>query len=309
MANQEAGRLHKRTFADSARTAIRGFLDTLSPVVRQRLELVFRAYSAAVYAHKNRPQKAQLLSKSHIKRHQEEQILRAFNAECQTALQKITEVLQSAKGNTAAERHALLKDYQLWTKQVADLLKEALFAMDREELVRRLVAIPPREALSRKNGRLQLSETYLNVLSQKIFEPDLYLYKFDKLFISQMQLEQRFSLAIEITCDYIDAVRAAMKKAVRVREKDRGSGTDNEADDMQTGNIPNGEALALALLVQHPNWPDTKIAKTVGVNRTTLYDWRNFKKAKEVLKQGKKEFPKGSKNGETRNVEAWETDT
>jgi len=69
-----------------------------------------------------------------------------------------------------------------------------------------------------------------------------------------------------------------------------------------------GEALALAMLVEHPDWPDKKIAEAVGVNRTTLYNWPNFKKAKEALKQGKKKFPKGSKNGETGDMEAWEDD-
>nr|MBC8273541.1 helix-turn-helix domain-containing protein [Chloroflexota bacterium] len=66
-----------------------------------------------------------------------------------------------------------------------------------------------------------------------------------------------------------------------------------------------GEALALAMLVEHPGWSDTRIAKAVGVNRTTLYDWPNFKKAKEALKQGKKKFPRGSKNAETGDIEAW----
>jgi hypothetical protein len=91
-------------------------------------------------------------------------------------------------------------------------------------------------------------------------------------------------------------------------EKDRQSKGGKELD-TQKGNDLTGEALALAMLVKHPDWPDTKIAKTIGVNRTTLYDWPIFKKAKEALKQGKKEFPKGSKNGETGSMEAWEADT
>ncbi len=72
---------------------------------------------------------------------------------------------------------------------------------------------------------------------------------------------------------------------------------------------PTGEALALAMLVEHSDWSDTNIAKAVGVNRTTLYDWPNFKKAKEALKQGKKKYPRGSKNGKTGDMEAWESET
>lgn len=79
----------------------------------------------------------------------------------------------------------------------------------------------------------------------------------------------------------------------------------SEAEETQTENALSAEAKALALLVGHPDWPNTKIAKSVGVSRTTLYNWPNFKKAKEVLKQGKNNLLKGSKNGETGNIEAW----
>jgi len=86
-------------------------------------------------------------------------------------------------------------------------------------------------------------------------------------------------------------------------------GSGEKAGDTQRADGLTGEALALAMLVKHPEWSDTKIAKAVGVYRTTLYDWPNFKKAKEVLKEGKKELPRGSKNGDTGDVEAWEADT
>ncbi len=78
------------------------------------------------------------------------------------------------------------------------------------------------------------------------------------------------------------------------------------AGDTKNKDVLTGEAKALAMLVEHPDWPDTKIAKTIGVNRTTLYDWPKFKKAKEALKQGQKDLPKGSKSGETGNMEAWD---
>lgn len=67
---------------------------------------------------------------------------------------------------------------------------------------------------------------------------------------------------------------------------------------------------ALALLVRHPEWSDSKIAKTVGVSRTTLYkpSWLAYQRARETLRAGKQAMPRGSKDAETRSVEAWETD-
>jgi hypothetical protein len=187
-------------------------LDTVSPQIRRRIELLSRAYSAAVYAHKNQ-----------LTHFQKEQILNAFNTECFTVLQGVSEAVEFAKGNPVAERHSLLKDYQSWVNQVADLLKEGLYALNYDKWVQRFVAIPPGDALSRKNGRLQLTETFLNVLGQrlKVLEPDLYLSKFNKLFLCQMQLEQRISLAIGITGDWI-AFLIALRN--RKRQAETGAG-------------------------------------------------------------------------------------
>lgn len=69
-----------------------------------------------------------------------------------------------------------------------------------------------------------------------------------------------------------------------------------------------GEEKALALLVKHSEWSDTKIAKAVPCHRTTLYKWDRYMKARAALKSGKSTKPKGSKSGETGDVEAWESD-
>jgi len=65
------------------------------------------------------------------------------------------------------------------------------------------------------------------------------------------------------------------------------------------------EALALALLVEHPEWSNTRIAKEIGVNRRSLYRWPRFRAARDTLKQGKGDLPRGRKDGETGTVEAW----
>jgi len=66
------------------------------------------------------------------------------------------------------------------------------------------------------------------------------------------------------------------------------------------------EAMALALLVQHPDWTDTEIAEAVPCRRQSLYDWQRFRMARQTLKQtGKKSMPKGSKSADG-GVEAWD---
>ena len=45
------------------------------------------------------------------------------------------------------------------------------------------------------------------------------------------------------------------------------------------------------MLSMHPGWTDTKIAREVGVARTTLYDWPRYKNARALLKAGKNDRP------------------
>jgi hypothetical protein len=254
-------------------------LDTVSPDVRQRVELMSRAYSAAVYAHKN-----------HLSPSQKQSIINEFNTQCFSVLGQISEIVEFAKGNPVAERHALLKEYQLWINQLEDLLKKAIYALDYDEWAQQIEAVSSSNASSK--------ETVKSVLRKvlEVFDPYIgygnYYPKFNSLFHSQAQLEQRVSLALGITVEGIDALVATRKKT--------------EKSHLLNERVLTGEALALAMLVEHPDWPDTKIAKAVGVSRTTLYDWPAFKKAKEALKQGKDDLPNGSKDGETSDMEAWD---
>jgi hypothetical protein len=66
-------------------------------------------------------------------------------------------------------------------------------------------------------------------------------------------------------------------------------------------------ALALAVLQQHPEWSDTRIAKAAGCSRTTLYRWPFYVKARELLASGKKVRPRGSKSKDG-VIEAWSND-
>ena len=58
---------------------------------------------------------------------------------------------------------------------------------------------------------------------------------------------------------------------------------------------PSKEALALAVLADHPDWTDKKIAEAAGCNRTSLYDFPKYQTAREILRKGKNDLPRGSK--------------
>jgi len=65
------------------------------------------------------------------------------------------------------------------------------------------------------------------------------------------------------------------------------------------------QAKALAILVEHPEWTDTRIAKAVPCSRTTLYRWPRFREARAAMKVGRASMSRGSKyTGE--NVESWD---
>jgi hypothetical protein len=70
---------------------------------------------------------------------------------------------------------------------------------------------------------------------------------------------------------------------------------------------PSKEALALAVLADHPDWPDTEIAKKAGCNRTTLYTFKKFMAAKKILRAGRSNLPQGSKFP-NEGMEAWDNE-
>jgi hypothetical protein len=45
------------------------------------------------------------------------------------------------------------------------------------------------------------------------------------------------------------------------------------------------EEKAIALAVKHPEWTDTRIAKHLGVSRTSVYRWERFKDARRKLRK------------------------
>jgi hypothetical protein len=68
----------------------------------------------------------------------------------------------------------------------------------------------------------------------------------------------------------------------------------------------NVEAKAMAVLVQHPEWSVTRIAQEVDCNRQHLYRLPLFMKARAALKAGRGDIPRGTKDGATGDIEAWD---
>jgi len=66
------------------------------------------------------------------------------------------------------------------------------------------------------------------------------------------------------------------------------------------------EEKALALLVAHPDWPETKIAGNVPCDHRTLYKWPRYRNARQALKAIRNDHPHGSKDDKTGDVEAWD---
>jgi hypothetical protein len=62
---------------------------------------------------------------------------------------------------------------------------------------------------------------------------------------------------------------------------------DTPPDRTATAGELSGEARALAVLTDHPDWTDARIAESAGVNRTTLYTYDRFTQARALLKASK----------------------
>lgn len=71
------------------------------------------------------------------------------------------------------------------------------------------------------------------------------------------------------------------------------------------------EARAMAVLADNPTWNITQIAKEANVDRQRLYEMPTFMAARKIQQDAekdsyKKRIPKGSKDNETGDIEAWQ---
>jgi hypothetical protein len=110
------------------------------------------------------------------------------------------------------------------------------------------------------------------------------------------------SLAAEIISETEKAAQGAgaIKRKSALARKAEVPGVDQDRPEAKK---IDKKSAALALLIQHPDWTDKRIAEQVGVNRTTLYEWQEYKAARAAQKGGKRDLPTGYKDSD-RNIEA-----
>ena len=66
-------------------------------------------------------------------------------------------------------------------------------------------------------------------------------------------------------------------------------------------------AIAMMLVQEHPDWSDRYIAEQAGYkSHSTLVRNKTYQTAAAMARGQKEDLPHGAKDGETRNVEAWE---
>jgi hypothetical protein len=111
-------------------------------------------------------------------------------------------------------------------------------------------------------------------------------------------------------------LRARVLKFVEILDeicKNLSNKADSSRDEQTAENLSqaepeevSNESKALALLAEHPDWTDKRIAQKIGIHRTSLYRYEKFKKVREIQKsEGKKNIPPGSKNPITGDIQAW----
>lgn len=97
-------------------------------------------------------------------------------------------------------------------------------------------------------------------------------------------------------------------KAARLRIHDGQSLQGGRADQVKQVDVERDKQWeAIRCLRDHPDWSDTRIAEEIGVHRTTLYTWRDFRAAKAARNGEKNRLARGWKN-QGGMMEAWDDD-
>jgi hypothetical protein len=107
-------------------------------------------------------------------------------------------------------------------------------------------------------------------------------------------------------CEKSGYIDEPIKELKIVLEKLKQPGSGGNAGDTKKQVKLSKEQQALAVLVKHPDWTNKQIADEIGAHEKSLSRWSIFQKAKEAQKTVRKDFPEGSKDGQTGDLEAWE---
>jgi hypothetical protein len=122
-------------------------------------------------------------------------------------------------------------------------------------------------------------------------------------------LIQTYPQAADALTELGAGIQSALGVLRRSTAAERRTASAVAADDAEdTGDRPSLDARAVALLTDHPEWTDRRIAKTLKCHRTSLYRLRKYTAARKLLKQqGKAAMPKGVKP-QGGALEAWDND-
>ena len=120
------------------------------------------------------------------------------------------------------------------------------------------------------------------------------------------KIQRRYVLPLRFLAGQLAAVLADVSDVVKKSIPRTPPGGHQVAGDDKPDR-PSKEALALGVLADHPEWSDTHIAKKAGCNRTTLYTFKKFMAAREILREGKSNLPRGSKFPDD-GMEAWDNE-
>lgn len=64
--------------------------------------------------------------------------------------------------------------------------------------------------------------------------------------------------------------------------------------DAEPEEVLSGEAKAVAILMDHPEWSDSRIAAEVPCHRSTLYTWPKYVAARKAMKMGRGKYERDS---------------
>lgn len=201
----------------------------------RRLELTQRAYSAAVFVHRDLfvPRLESLVAGFTRKLFtiEKEQLLMLFEKECHAVLGGLREGLPMMRAIPPAERVAFLKDYQAWVRQVKELLREAVFADEAETWNQEMLDLFQRH----KPGEPCPQEALSHLMKKPVFVEHLYFTRFNDLLLAQMELEQQLGLMLDIVLDLMKAHETRMQgeRRLRIEQKQKRPSQVSEALDGQ----------------------------------------------------------------------------
>jgi hypothetical protein len=64
--------------------------------------------------------------------------------------------------------------------------------------------------------------------------------------------------------------------------------------------------MALVILFKHPDWTNKRIAGELGCHPKTLSRFERLRTARLAIRSARADLPRGRKDRETGNIEAWD---